>query len=112
MRRVLQFLQWQRRFWEVLSEFMAGDVIVAEDKTEELVGSRLLLDQRTEGVRAYGLRQACIRRNLHDHFKTLWHGVPALVISEVGKDPDTILSSVLDINVVEKLMLAASFLQH
>jgi hypothetical protein len=111
MRRVLQFLQWQVQFWEARAESMEGDTAIAEEKTEKLVGSCLLFCQRKEGVRAYGLRQASIRRHLLNHFRALWHGVPALVVSEVGKDPDTVLSGVLESSTVEKLTRAAQFLR-
>ena len=109
MRRTLQFLDWQVNFWEERAGLLEGDKIAVEHSTGDLVGSSMLVPERNEGVRAYALRQASIRKHLHDHFKNLWHAVPALVVSTVGRN-----SIVVDLGakLVEELTVYASFLQQ
>src|ERR1700722_1694276 len=109
MRRVLQFLEWKSRFWEMCAEFLQDSSAAAESTTIDLVGSSVLLHHRIEGVRAYGLRQAQISRDLHDKFKALWCGVPALVISQGGREADVVFT--LDAQITRELTTAAFFLQ-
>ena len=68
MRRVLQFLQWKGRFWELRAAFLQHDVNTAEETTADLVGDHRLLAHRIEGAKAYGLQQASIQKGLHNHF--------------------------------------------
>jgi hypothetical protein len=88
MRRVLQFLEWKASVWEARATTF-GDDGDAEHNTIELVGSRLLLHNRQEGLRAYALYQAWIQRELCRKFRSLWKDVPSRVISSVSPDIDT-----------------------
>jgi hypothetical protein len=87
MRRTLQFLDWQAGFWEERAGVSDIDNIPSEYSMVNLVGSQFLAAEWNEGVRAYALHQASIRNHLRDHFKNMWCGVPALVMSTVRRDP-------------------------
>jgi hypothetical protein len=86
MRRMLHFLDWQAHFWVERSKILDTDDVPAEYSTANLVRSRTLASERKEGVCAYALRQAAIRNHLRNHFKNLWRGVPALVMSTAVHD--------------------------
>lgn len=64
MRRVLQFLLWQAEWWEQQASRIAGS-------------SR----EHTEGVVAYAMRQASIRRLMRAHCIKLWGGTHELLTS-------------------------------
>jgi hypothetical protein len=90
-------------------KILQQDADAVEHSTIEFVGSCLLLQHRIEGARAYVLHQACIHKDLFYDFKSLWHGVPTLVISQVSRDADVVLN--LDSHMMGQLMQAAAFLQ-
>jgi hypothetical protein len=108
MRRVLQFLQWKASVWDMRAGFLQQDLENAERTTDKLLGSRLLLASRIEGVRAYAYRQAHIQRVLYNYCRALWHEVPPLVVSQVRRGQGL---AALDSQVLGDLSLAASFLQ-
>jgi len=108
MRRVLQFLQWKSRFWELRADFLQHDIGTVEETTTDLVGDHRLLAHRIEGAKAYSLRQASIQRGLHDHFRSLWRSIPELVQSQVGRDGKTVLD--VDSGMLKEIAAAASFL--
>jgi hypothetical protein len=108
MRRTLQFLDWQAKFWVERAGLLEGEKTAVEDSTIDLVGSRTLVPERNEGVRAYALRQARIRNHLHDHFKSLWRAVPGLVVSTAGRDSKVVVD--LGTSMVKELTESASFL--
>jgi len=105
MRRTLQFLEWQTNFWVERASALEG---VVEESTVNLVGSRTLVPERNEGLRAYALRQASIRSHLRDKFKSLWRVVPALVVSVLVRDSKGVVD--LPPDLVTKLTASASFL--
>jgi hypothetical protein len=98
MRRVLEFLEWNASTWEKRAEVLQVglDAGTAERMAEKLVGSRLLIHKRAEGLRAYALYQADIRRELLGDFKSKWEAVPSLAISHV--EMDTYIRTVLDLD--------------
>ena len=108
MRCILQFLKWKEGVWKAQGGFLESDQDVAERTTNTLLGSRLLLQRRTEGVWAYAQHQASIQQELRTHFQSLWQPVPTLVISQIGRDKSTTFT--LDSNLVKDLSQAASFL--
>lgn len=63
MNRVLQYFTWQVNFW--VAKAIPRSIETTED--------------HQEGLSAYALRQAEIRRRLHDHFSDLWQGIPDFV---------------------------------
>jgi hypothetical protein len=108
MGQVVQFLQWKGRFWELCADFLQHNIVTAEDTTVDLLGDHHLQAPRIEGTKAYGLRQASVQRGLHDHFKSLWHSVPALVQLHVCRDGRTVVD--IDSNTLKEVAAAASFL--
>jgi hypothetical protein len=109
MRRTLKFLDWQACFWVEHMKVLDNDDVPAEYSTVNLVGSRTLALERNEGVRAYALRQAAVRTHLRDHFKNLWRGVPALVMSTAGRDSNVRVD--LGSEMLKDLFESTSFLR-
>ncbi|KAG2360804.1 hypothetical protein BDR07DRAFT_1377713 [Suillus spraguei] len=62
MRRVLEFLDWQTKWWE------AQVTLRVAEQSED-----------NKGLVAYAKRQAAIRRSLSAKFRASWHHVTALV---------------------------------
>ena len=62
MRRILAFLMWQANWWENQSRSEPGTEVEA-----------------AEGLIAYALRQADLRRRLHDRFEFAWRNVAEFV---------------------------------
>jgi len=107
MRRTLQFLDWQANFWVERANILEG---ATEESAVNLVGSCTLVPERNEGLRAYALRQASIRNHLRNKFRSLWHAVPASVVSVIGRDSKVVVD--LSPELVKKLTESASFLQY
>ena len=61
-RRILQFFKWQESWW----------IARAEHKKDISV-------MRSEGLRAYALRQAALHADLRKHFSHIWRYVPAYI---------------------------------
>jgi hypothetical protein len=109
MRRTLQFLDWQAGFWVERAGVSDNNDITSKYCAANLVGSHILAAEWSEGVRAYALRQAGIRTYLRDHFKNLWCGVPALVMSKVGRDSSVAVD--LGAGMEKELAESSSFLR-
>ena len=105
MRRVLQFLQWKALVWDGRADFLQRDLDAAGHSTDKLLGSRLLLASRIEGVQAYARRQAHIQREIYNHCMMLWYQVPSLVISQARRDNGLLVS--LEPLVLKELSLSA-----
>lgn len=65
MRRVIQYLTWHENWWT--------------DKAEQGWEMDLVV---LEGLSAYALRQAGLRKSIRNHFEQLWRDVPTWVSME------------------------------
>ena len=86
MRRVRKTLEWEGRQWEGRTEPCTADAAAAE------------------GIKAYAIRQAQVRRDLLDHFTRMWDKplVPVVNNEDSGEAPLTALDPSLEMLVEEE----------
>jgi len=83
MRQVLAFLEWEARCWEerateciqALALSAAVDPLITTAPTIPVIPEGAL----DEGLQAYALCQAAIRRKLFTRFSTQWNSVPTFI---------------------------------
>ena len=86
MRRVRKTLEWEAQQWEGWRESWTIDAAA------------------TEGIKAYAMRQAQVRRDLLSHFTRMWDKplVPVVNDEDSGEAPLTALDPMLEMLVEEE----------
>jgi hypothetical protein len=80
MRRVAAFLEWQASWW-----VERGGAYTGVDATH------------TEGLRAYGYRQASVRQGIHAHFVAKWQWVSKyMATGKGGTDLEVVENEIID----------------
>lgn len=76
MRRVMQFFSWQAEWWERQTSRLSD-----------------LDAEQSEGITAYALRQASIRRSMYDHCIALWSESSMLLTTWKQFNPEHVVGT-------------------
>ena len=93
MRRVLAFLEWETRRWEERATERIRTGAPAAATVDPTVAPTMPVISESaldEGLHAYALRQAAIRRQLFNRFSTQWKDIPTFIhtSNDMLEDPD------------------------